>query len=141
MTDKHKKVVLVGGCFDILHPGHILFLKKAREQGDKLIVLLESDQKIKELKGKDRPFFSQKERAEVLKGIKYVSQVISLPFMRRDADYEKIIKSLKPDIIAATYGVSDNYHKERIAHLVGAKIKYVTKIIGDYSTTNILTKN
>lgn len=135
------KVVLVGGCFDILHPGHIVFLQKAKKQADCLIVLLESDQKIKQLKGKNRPFFNQKERAAVLKGLKFVDQIIMLPFMKNDADYEKIIKKIKPDIIAATRGAPDNYHKKRVAKLVGAKLKYVTNIIGDYSTTNILTKN
>ncbi len=132
------KTVLVGGCFDVLHPGHIIFLRKAKEQGDYLIVLLESDKKIKELKGKNRPFFNQKERAAVLMGVRFVDKVIPLPYLKTDEDYEKVIKKLKPDVIAATKGASDNYHKERIAKLVGAKVKYVTAIEGDYSTTKIL---
>ena len=134
-----KKVVLVGGCFDVLHPGHIIFLEKAKKQGDFLIVLLESDEKIKELKGKSRPVHTQKERAAILRSLKSVDQVILLPYMKNDDDYERLIQNLKPDVIAATSGVPDNFHKERIAKITGAKIKYVTKIIGDYSTTNILT--
>ncbi len=135
-----KKVVLVGGCFDVLHPGHIIFLEKAKKQGDFLIVLLESDEKIKELKGKSRPVHTQKERAAILRSLKSVDQVILLPYMKNDDDYERLIQNLKPDVIAATSGVPDNFHKERIAKITGAKIKYVTKIIGDYSTTNILTR-
>lgn len=135
---KNKKVVLVGGCFDILHPGHVIFLQKAKKMGDKLVVLLESDEKIKQLKGKNRPFFNQTERATVLKGLKFVDQIIMLPNVKSDADYEKVIIKLKPDIIAATKGSSDNFHKERIAKIVGAKLKYVSKIIGSYSTTKIL---
>lgn len=136
---KTKKVVLAGGCFDVLHPGHIVFLQKAKKLGNILIVLLESDEKIKQLKGQNRPFFKQRERAAVLKGIKFIDQIIMLPYMKSDEDYEKVIKKLKPDIIAATYGSFDNYHKARIAKIVGAELKYVTKIIGNYSTTNILT--
>ena len=135
-----KRVVLVGGCFDVLHPGHIIFLEKAKKQGNFLIVLLESDEKIKELKGKSRPVHTQKERAAILRSLKSVDQVILLPYMKQDDDYERLIQNLKPDVIAATSGVPDNFHKERIAKITGAKIKYVTKIIGDYSTTNILTR-
>ncbi len=131
--------VLVGGCFDVLHPGHIVFLQKAKKLGDVLVVLLESDQKIRELKGRNRPFFNQEERAAVLKGLRFVDQVVLLSYMREDGDYERIIQKIKPDVIAATHGAFDNYHKKRIAKVVGAKLKYVTKIIGNYSTTNILT--
>lgn len=138
---KINKIVLVGGCFDVLHPGHVLFLEKAKKAGDFLIVLLESDEKIKQLKGQDRPFFNQIERAKVLQSIKYVDQVILLPSIKSDFEYEQIVKKLKPDIIAATKGSPDNYHKERIARSIGAEFKYVTKLIGDYSTTNILTRN
>lgn len=136
---KDKKIVLVGGCFDILHPGHVIFLQKAKKAGDFLVVLLEPDQKIKQIKGKNRPFFNQKTRAVVLKGIKFVDKIIMLPFLKNDKDYEKIIKKIKPDIIAATYGASDNYHKKRIAKLVGAKFKIVSKVVGGYSTTRVLT--
>lgn len=133
-----RKTVLVGGCFDVLHPGHVIFLEKAKKMGDYLIVLLESDEKIKQLKGKSRPFFNQQERAVVLKGLKFVDQIIMLPFIKTNAEYERVIKKLKPDIIAATKGAPDNYHKERIAKIVGAKLKYVSKIIGNYSTSKIL---
>ena len=134
-----KKIVLVGGCFDVLHPGHIRFLEKAKKAGEYLIVLLESDKKIKELKGQDRPIHTQNERKLILKGLKSVDRVILLPYLKNDADYEVVIQQIKPDIIAATLGASDNHHKERIAKATGAKLKYVTKMIGSYSTSNILT--
>ena len=134
-----KKIVLVGGCFDVLHPGHIRFLEKAKKAGEYLIVLLESDKKIKELKGQDRPIHTQNERKLILKGLKSVDRVILLPYLKNDADYEVVIQQIKPDIIAATLGASDNYHKKRIAKATGAKLKYVTKMIGSYSTSNILT--
>src|SRR3990172_9001991 len=55
LNQKGKRIVLVGGCFDIIHKGHILFLKKAKDEGDFLFVFLESDKKVRELKGYGRP--------------------------------------------------------------------------------------
>lgn len=138
---RHKKVVLVGGCFDILHPGHVIFLQKAKEVGETLIVLLESDAKIKKLKGVNRPVHTQKERALILKALNFVDQVILLPNMKNDSDYERLIKQIKPDIIAATEGSADNHLKKRVAALVGAKFLYVTKIIGNHSSSGIIFKN
>lgn len=135
-----KKVVLVGGCFDVLHPGHVVFLEKAKKAGDKLVVLLESDEKIKKLKGINRPVHNQKERAAVLRSIKYVDSVVMLPYLKTDEDYDRIIKEINPDIIAATIGDGANDHKIRVAKLVGAKLKYVTKIVGNHSTSKILGK-
>ena len=135
-----KKVVLVGGCFDVLHPGHIIFLQKAKAAGDYLIVLLESDERIKKLKGIKRPVHDQKMRALMLYAVRYVDQVISLPDLKKDEDYEKIVAKIKPDIIAVTKGGSDYHHEKRVAKLVGAELKYVTKMIGNYSTTAILNR-
>ena len=79
-----KITVLAGGCFDVLHPGHIVFLEKAKKAGDYLVVLLESDKKIRKLKGKGRPVHSQKERAEILSALKSVDSVVCLPYMEND---------------------------------------------------------
>lgn len=138
---RHKKVVLVGGCFDILHPGHVIFLQKAKKAGDILVVLLESDQKVKKLKGVNRPVHTQKMRAIILKALKFVDRVILLPNMKNDSDYERLIKQIKPDIIAATAGVEDNHFKKRAAKLVGAKLVYVTKMIGNHSSSSIIFKD
>ncbi len=137
---EHKKIVLVGGCFDVIHPGHIIFLEKAKRAGDILIVLLESDQKIKLLKGINRPFFTQLDRVEVLSSIKFVDFVVLLPFISKDKEYDQLILKIKPDIIAATKNSSGNKHPIRAAKLVGAQLKYVTKIVGNYSTSRILNK-
>lgn len=135
-----KKVVLVGGCFDVLHPGHIIFLEKAKAAGDYLIVLLESDERIKKLKGIKRPVHDQIRRALMLSALKSVDQVISLPDLKNDVEYEEIVKKNKPDIIAVTEGGEDNHHQVRVAKLVGAKLKFVTKMIGNYSTSAILNR-
>lgn len=133
-----KKTVLVGGCFDILHPGHVIFLEKAKKAGDKLIVLLESDEKVRKLKGINRPVHSQKERALVLKALKFVDLVVLLPFIETDKEYDAIIKKIKPDIIATTKGYANVEHLKRCSKLVSARLKFVTKKIGNYSSSKIL---
>lgn len=135
---QNKIVVLAGGCFDILHQGHIEFLKKAKEQGDYLLVLLESDEKIQELKGIDRPIHDQKYRAKILASLSTVNYVIILPKLENNQDYDKLITSLKPDIIAATKGDKYKYHKERQAKIINAKVVEVTDVILNKSTTNLL---
>ncbi len=135
---KGKKIVLVGGCFDILHPGHVIFLEKAKQAGDILIVLLESDEKVRKLKGINRPVHIQKERAKILSALRSVDYVVMLPFMKKSLDYDQLIAQIKPDVIAATFG-DINIHHKRIAKKVGAKLKFVTKIIGNHSSSRILT--
>lgn len=135
-----KKIVVVGGCFDVLHPGHIIFLQKAKKAGDILIVLLESDEKIKKIKGVNRPVHNQHERSLVLSAIAYVDYIIELPDLKNDEGYDRILLKINPHIIAATEGIDDFYHK-RTANLSGAKLKYVTKIIGEYSTSKIIRSN
>lgn len=137
--DKGKITVLVGGCFDVLHPGHVIFLKSARKAGDKLVVLLESDEKVRKIKGINRPVHNQKERALVLKALKFVDSVVLLPFMETDEEYEAQVAKVSPDIIAVTKGMPDNYHKIRMAKKVGVKLKYVTNMVGHYSTSKILS--
>lgn len=124
------KVVLVGGCFDILHLGHIIFLEKARKKGDKLVVLLESDKRVRELKGEGRPIHTQKDRARVLSAIKSVDKIISLPSDMKDGDYDKLVKRIRPSFIATTKGDSNLSHKIRQAKLVGARIVEIENIKG-----------
>lgn len=137
LKKENKHIVLVGGCFDLLHPGHLAFLKKAKRVGDILIVLLESDEKIRKLKGSKRPIQNQKQRAETLSKLKEVDYVVALPFMKEEWEYDDLIGKIKPDIIAISAKDKDIHHHKRAAKLIGAKLKCVTKIIGNYSTTNI----
>ena len=132
--------VLVGGCFYLLHKGHIVFLKKAKEAGEKLIVLLESDERIKKLKGKERPVQTQSIRAQALKNLGFVDEVISLPNMESDKDYDDLIRKIKPDIISVTEGYPGINHHKRTAELVGAELKVVSKLIRNYSTTRQVSK-
>lgn len=120
-----KKIVVVGGCFDILHIGHIQFLKEAKKCGDVLILLLESDENVRKLKGENRPVFTQMERAEVLSTLSPVDFVILLPLMTSDADYNHIITTIKPHIIAVTEHDPLMKEKERQAKQVGGKIAII----------------
>lgn len=133
-----KSIVLVGGCFDVLHPGHLIFLQKAKKWGDVLVVLLENDQRVKDLKGVNRPVHHQKQRALILSALRFVDYVIMLPFTEKAEEYDRIIKKIKPDIVAVTSGDQSNIHKKRSAKMVGAQLKYVTRMIGNHSTSKIL---
>jgi rfaE bifunctional protein nucleotidyltransferase chain/domain len=136
---KKKSIILVGGCFDIIHPGHIIFLEKAKAQGDVLLVLLESDKSVKKIKGARRPYHKQLDRAQLLSALRSVDFVLMLPLFKDNSSYEKLIGKIKPEIICATSGYGDTAHHRRIAKIVGAKFKYVTKKIGNHSSSRILS--
>ncbi len=138
IKESGSRLVLVGGCFDVLHPGHIVFLEKAKKAGDNLIVLLESDQKVKVLKGPGRPVHTQEERAQVLSALSFVDYIIMLPFMKSDQEYDHLIAQIKPDLIAATKGDSNVSYHQRSATRVGAQFKFVTDMVGNHSTSRIL---
>ncbi len=137
LRQKRKRIVLVGGCFDILHLGHINFLENSKNLGDILFVLLESDEAVEKLKGKDRPINNQRQRAQILSALSMVSYVILLPQMKTDRDYDKLITQIKPDFIAATQDDPNISHKIRQAKMIDAKVKIVTKRIKSKSTTKL----
>jgi rfaE bifunctional protein nucleotidyltransferase chain/domain len=128
MTKVITNKVLVGGCFDILHYGHIHFLKKAKALGNYLIVALESDQNIKKHKGNGRPIHSLTQRREMLESLNFVNEVISLPDSMTDNDYWNLVKSVKPQIIAVTKGDPILSKKQKQADKVGAKLIEIEKI-------------
>jgi FAD synthetase len=121
-------VVLVGGCFDILHYGHIHFLKHAKAFGSYLIVALESDKNIKRLKGNKRPIFDQNQRREMLESLRFVDRVIILGDVMKDEDYMKLIKIISPQAIVVTKGDPMLSKKKKQAKAVGAKLIEIPKI-------------
>lgn len=135
-----KIVVLVGGCFDLLHEGHLQFLQAAKKQGDLLLVALESDKNIRRLKGPNRPINKEKLRALNLLKTGFVDQIILLPKLKTDDDYLQMTKIIKPDIIAVTRDDPQLKNKQKQAEIVGAKIKIVIEQIPGYSTTEILKR-
>jgi len=135
---KQNTTVLVGGCFDVLHLGHIVFLNKAKNLGDKLIVLLESDENIKKNKGNNRPINNQENRAKILESLRMVDQVIKLPEMKTDDEYLEIIKKIRPTIIAVSENDINLINKKNQAKQVRAKLVKVTKLIPQQSTSRII---
>jgi len=129
---------LVGGCFDIVHLGHLRFLEKAKKQGDILVILLESDENIKKIKGKNRPINNQSNRAEFLTKLKMVDYIIKLPMMKNDEEYLNLVKKIKPKIIAVSEDDKNIVQKRGQARLVGAKLIKVIDLVKQQSTTKII---
>ncbi len=123
-----KKVVLVGGCFDLLHFGHISFLKQAKTLGNFLVIALESDENVRRTKGEARPIHTQAQRKEMLESLSFVDEVIALPSMHTDEDYFKLVRKIKPAVIAVTDGDSAKVKKMEQANEVGAALIEIPKI-------------
>ncbi|MCX7996293.1 MAG: adenylyltransferase/cytidyltransferase family protein [Patescibacteria group bacterium] len=130
-------VVLVGGCFDLLHFGHFSFLKSARSQGEFLVVALEPDEFIR-IRKKREPVHTQHQRAEILAGIEFVNAVILLPFYQSDSDYHGLVKQVRPKVVAVTAEDPNLKRKEMQARNVGARVVEVTPIINSFSTSSII---
>lgn len=92
---ENKKVVFTNGCFDILHAGHVDYLNKSKELGDILIVGINSDSSVKNIKGKKRPIINENERAELVANLKSVDFVT---FFEENTP-KQIIDELIPDIL------------------------------------------
>jgi D-beta-D-heptose 7-phosphate kinase/D-beta-D-heptose 1-phosphate adenosyltransferase len=90
---QEPKIIWVNGCFDVLHLGHLKMLQFAAEQGDFLVVGLDSDYRISQSKGKDRPYNNWEIRVELMKSLKFVDKVTLF-----DTDYqlERLIEHFKP---------------------------------------------
>jgi len=113
-------------------------LEKAKKLGDKLIILLESDENIRKSKGVNRPINNQENRAKLLMSLRFVDKVIKLPEMESDEEYFALIKKIKPSIIAVTDGDKRMLQKREQAKVVGAKLVRVTKQIPYQSTSRIV---
>ncbi len=90
-----RRVVFTNGCFDLLHPGHIRTLERARELGDVLIVGLNSDRGVRQLKGEGRPVLPELERAEILASLECVDAVVIFD----EPTPREVIAKLLPDIL------------------------------------------
>lgn len=133
---QNKKIVFTNGCFDILHIGHIRYLKKAKSFGDILVVGLNSDSSVRKLKGKTRPVFPQNARAEMLSALEFVDFVV---IFNEDTP-EKLLEKIKPDIhVKGGDYKADDLPEAKIVKKYGGKIKIVNFIPG-FSTTNIINR-
>lgn len=133
----NKSIVVAGGCFDILHLGHIKFLKQAKKQGHILIILLESDESVQKLKGNNRPINQLLDRAEILAAIEFVDYVIPLEGILDNQGWDKLIYNLNPDIIAVTKKDPQIIHNKRQAEKINAKIVEVIARIDNKSSTKL----
>lgn len=121
-------VVFTNGCFDLLHRGHVEYLKKSRALGDRLIVAINSDDSIRRNKGKNRPIIPQEDRKYMLESYSFVDEVI---IFDEDTPYE-LIRKIKPNIITKGFDYQNKY-------VVGSDMCKVVLIpyLDGYSTSNI----
>lgn len=133
---KHQKVVFTNGCFDLLHPGHLYYLNEAKELGDILIVGLNSDHSVRQIKGNNRPINDEHFRAEMLIGLKPVDAVVLF-----DEDPPiQIISIIKPAIHVkgGDYNITKLPEYETVVSN-GGEVKLLSFLDG-YSSTNIINK-
>lgn len=135
---KNKKKVLVGGCFDIIHIGHIRYLEAAKKSGDVVVVALEGDEFIQQRK-KRKPFHTQSERAEILAALASVDVVILLPFISTYEEYLDLVKRVNPNIIAVTQGDTQLDHKKEQARVIKGRVKIVISKKRNTSSTDMLS--
>ncbi len=133
---RNGRVVFTNGCFDLLHPGHIQSLEAARELGDALVVGLNSDRSVRELKGPGRPVIPEQERAEILASLECVDAVVIFD----EATPQQIIAALLPDVLVKGGDWPDDGIVGR-AEVEGAGGRVVRlPVVEGYSTTKILVK-
>lgn len=131
-----KKVVFTNGVFDLLHIGHITYLAKAAELGDKLIIGLNADSSVKRIKGESRPVNDQSSRAAILAALFFVDAIVVF----EEDTPQHLISTLLPDILVkgADYAVENIVGaKEVIAN--GGEVKTINFVEG-YSSTSIIEK-
>lgn len=136
-----KRIVLVTGVFDILHHAHKTFLTKAKEQGDVLLVGIESDVRVKKMKGDERPINSQQVRLANLKELNIATHVFILPevFNGRE-DYLALLQIVKPAVLAVSAHTPHQDSKRALLKEVGAELKIVMEKDETVSTTKLIEK-
>ena len=131
-----RRVVFTNGCFDLLHPGHIRSLEHARSLGDVLLVGLNSDASVKQLKGEGRPVIPERERAEILAALECVDGVLIFD----DLTPQRVIAALLPDILVKGGDwPGDQIIGREEVEAAGGRVVSVPVVAG-YSTTEILKK-
>ncbi len=131
---KGKKIVLANGCFDVFHVGHARYLAGAKALGGFLVVGINSDEQVKNLKGEDRPFTNENERAEIISSLKSVDCVTVF----REPTVEELIRAIRPDFHAkGTDYTADTVPEKDIVAECGGQVA----IVGDpkdHSSTEII---
>lgn len=134
---RNKKVVTTNGCFDIIHVGHVRYLKQAKEQGHVLVVGLNTDHSVRKLKGPTRPINKEDDRAEVLSSLNSVDYVI----LFNEETPISLLKLIKPDIHVKGGDYDINSLPEaKIIQECGGKVIFIPMVEGK-STTSIIEKS
>jgi rfaE bifunctional protein nucleotidyltransferase chain/domain len=128
------RLVFTNGVFDLLHVGHVRYLTHARTLGDALVVAINSDRSVRELKGPDRPVFDQAERAEILAALKAVDYVVVFD----DVSPRKLIATLLPDVLVkgGDYQL-DQIHGREEVEAAGGKVISLPFVEGASTTALI----
>jgi len=131
-----KKIVFTNGCFDILHPGHTRYLWAARQLGDYLVVAVNSDRSVREIKGRGRPVTPQQDRTEVLAALEFVDGVVVF-----DEDNPlKVIRHLMPDVLVKGGDwPEDKIIGADVVKEAGGEVERIPFESG-YSTTGLIEK-
>lgn len=131
--EKNQKIVFTNGCFDLLHLGHIDYLAKAKDLGDKLIIGVNTDDSVRRLKGVYRPLQDENSRLHILAALEFVDAVI---LFNEDTPYE-LIKKIQPDVLVkgADYKIEDIVGYDIVTSR-GGSVKTIEYLEG-YSTTSI----
>lgn len=136
---KGERIVLANGCFDLIHVGHIRYLKESKKKGDILVVALNSDSSVHKLKGKGRPILTEKERAEIISSFSFVDYIILFD----ELNVANLLLSLKPDFHAKGADYTKETVPERetvlsyegkIAITGGPKIRSTSQIIEEITS-------
>ena len=129
-----KRLVFTNGVFDLLHVGHVRYLAQARALGDALVVAINSDRTVRELKGPDRPVFDESERAEILAALRVVDYVTVFD----DVSPRSLIAELLPDVLVkgGDYGL-DQIHGREEVEAGGGKVISLPFVEGSSTTTLI----
>ena len=137
--DRSKKLTLVTGVFDVLHQEHLNFLKAAKQLAGYLVIGIESDLRVKALKGEHRPINSQDIRKKNLEGLGVADLVFVLPekFSQR-AEHQALIDAIKPDFLAVSEHSPFQDVKKEIIESVGGKLVVVHPHNPDFSSTRII---
>jgi len=137
LKKQSKTIVTTNGSFDIVHSAHVNLLEKAKEQGDILIVLLNSDSSIKKNKGPKRPIIPENERAHLLAGLQSVDYVV---IFNEDTPL-KILEKIKPNIHVKGGSVEQSRISDEQSLLSKWKGKFIQlPLEAGFSTTNIINK-
>lgn len=134
--DPHTGIVLANGVFDILHKGHIELLKFAKSQGTKLVVAIDSDERVKKIKGDSRPINNQDDRKRILETNKYVDEVL---IFNSSEELQSLYETLSPDVLVKGSEWTAQEVRERDFIPKEIQIK-VYPLVGNYSTTNTMNK-